>query len=326
VPFHFKRKEPVAKAVRRLARELIQQALRSLDRIEELESIHDVRKDIKKMRAILRLVRDNSPSRTYRKFTRALRKAAAPLAGARDAHVKLQAFESLVAHFKKQISIERFKRFRAELEKNCREATRLFSEKGSANNARAIFLTLSGRLADLAVERKEWGAVCPGVQTSYRLGRRDYKAVLKDPSTENFHNWRKRVKDLWYQVRLLRPIWPEQMCALSEELKTLGEYLGDDHDLSLLKEEVAAMARRNGTIGDIEALVAVIDLRQRELRSAALDLGARVYSEKPVVFSQRLGRYWKFWRGTKRGKRRESPCRLIAAFSKRRLSRSHVFA
>lgn len=28
------------------------------------------------------------------------------------------------------------------------------------------------------------------------------------PSVENLHEWRKRVKDLWYQVRLLTPLWP----------------------------------------------------------------------------------------------------------------------
>jgi CHAD domain-containing protein len=283
---------------------LIHKALRSLDQIEELEAIHDVRKDIKKLRAVLRLVRDKLPRRTYRRFTRGLRKAAAPLSGARDAHVKLLAFESLVAHFRKQTSVEPFRDFRAELQENCLEATRLFSEKGAPNIARAVFLRLSRNVAGLAVDGKGWGAVGGGVHANYSLGRKPYRVVLKNPTIENFHEWRKRVKDLWYQVRLLRPIWPEQMSALSKDLKTLGEYLGDDHDLALLKEEVAAIARRNGTSGDIEPLTGLIDLRQRELRSAALELGARVYAENPAVFCQRLGRYWKFWRGTKKGKRR----------------------
>jgi hypothetical protein len=40
----------------------------------------------------------------------------------------------------------------------------------------------------------------------------------------------------------------------------------------------------------------MIVTRQKELRSAAVKLGKRVYREKPNRFSRRIGDYWKTWR------------------------------
>src|SRR5680860_812625 len=51
---------------------------------------------------------------------------------------------------------------------------------------------------------------------AYKRGRRAYKAALEDPSTENLHAWRRRVKDHWYHHTLLARSWPEPM-------KTFGD-------------------------------------------------------------------------------------------------------
>jgi hypothetical protein len=48
-------------------------------------------------------------------------------------------------------------------------------------------------------------------------------------------------------------------------------------------------------------LEALIDERQRELRAAALELGARFFAEKSSAFCRRIGRYWKKWRHAKPG-------------------------
>ena len=54
------------------------------------------------------------------------------------------------------------------------------------------------------------------------------------PDAEDLHELRKRVKDHWYHVRLLRAAWPPVMTAWADEAHVLAEQLGDDHDLSVL--------------------------------------------------------------------------------------------
>ncbi|MGH7972567.1 MAG: CHAD domain-containing protein [Limisphaerales bacterium] len=118
----------------------------------------------------------------------------------------------------------------------------------------------------------------------------------KAGTPEHFHEWRKRVKDLYYQIGLLCPIWPEQMTAVAAELKYLSERLGDDHDLFLLLEPDTFKSLAKQARAEAEALRGLINERQKELRARALAMGARFYQEKPRLFCQRLGQYWKRWR------------------------------
>jgi CHAD domain-containing protein len=137
------------------------------------------------------------------------------------------------------------------------------------------------------------------VNAAYNRGQEIFQLVLKVPSPENFHLWRKRAKDLWYQITLLRRLWPEQMEAMGHELETLGEYLGDNHDLDLLRLDVEDRCAGVNS-HEVETLKALIDERRRELRTAALALGSRFYAEKPSAFCDRIAGYWRVWRHEKK--------------------------
>ena len=56
----------------------------------------------------------------------------------------------------------------------------------------------------------------------------------RQPSDENLHEWRKRLKDLLYQLRLLQAAWPTVLGAYVQEAHRLADLLGDDHDLTVL--------------------------------------------------------------------------------------------
>jgi CHAD domain len=92
--FCFKRKESVAKAVRRLGCERIENARECLKDYRHAEAINCARKDIKKMRAVLRMVRTSIARKEFRRCTKLLREAASHLAATRDAYVKANALKS----------------------------------------------------------------------------------------------------------------------------------------------------------------------------------------------------------------------------------------
>jgi hypothetical protein len=52
-----------------------------------------------------------------------------------------------------------------------------------------------------------------------------------------------------------------------------------------------------GLAGEAEALGRLIESRQKQLRAAALELGARLYAEAQVVICRRLEKHWNDWRG-----------------------------
>lgn len=305
--YHFKRKEPVAKAVRRLGRERIEHALDCLHASNRAEAVHCTRKEIKKARAVLRLARTRIPKKEFRRLTGMLRKASKCLAAARDAYIKAQTLRKLTRHFKGQLAPGALRHIRAALRKNSAQEMSRFVDEKTADAVERILRREMRALKRLRVRGKGWKALSPGLEAAYRRGRRAYRVVRRDPSPDNFHTWRKRVKDLWYHMRLLRPVWPEQMRAIADELEALGENLGDDHDLVVLKHDVCRRFSRGEHTRELETSNALIGQRQDELRAAALDLGARFFSWKPSIFSEGLAGYWKTWRREKKRIRRSAP-------------------
>ena len=124
-----------------------------------------------------------------------------------------------------------------------------------------------------------------GLLRSYRRGRRAWRAARDEPSAEHLHEWRKRVKDLWYHLSLLEEAWKPVMAALADEAHELSDRLGDDHDLAVLWD----WAGEHAPSPDLEPL---IDERRRRLQHDAFAYGARLYADKPRVFVDRVERWW----------------------------------
>jgi CHAD domain-containing protein len=293
--FHFKKKESSTKSVRRLSRERIGKALDYLRQCDRLEAIHNVRKEIKKVRATLGLVRVKMGENAYRKRIKTLRAAAKCLQDPRDARVRPQALERLVVHFQNRLPARPFAGIKKVLSQNCRAEVREFRKDKSVTVVGRLLRKIDQRADDLKVKADGWAAIQPGLQESYSYGREAYKMALHENPPKNLHEWRKHVQDLWHQLRLLHPIQPERLQAAAGEMKMLSQYLGDDHDLVILSQFVARhCARRHAR--EVTALNELIDLRQKELRSAAFALGSRFYAEKPPSFCRRLENYWSAWK------------------------------
>lgn len=294
--FRFKKKESATESVQRLEADRIGRALEALSGSNRLEAVHEVRKEIKRVRAILRLVRDRIGAKAYRRQNRCLRDAAGRLGGARDAHVTLQALETLLDRYGEQVAPRSFAHVRSALRDHCREVCdRLIRDKASAAVGRSL-QAAAARARKTSVHAKGWPAVARGLRRSYRSGREAFRVTRADPAPEKLHEWRKRVKDLWYQVCLLRGIWREEMRKLASELKTLSDCLGDDHDLFMLEHFLSCEASGNGAKNGVSALTGLIEARRTELQRAADYLGARLYLEKPDIFCDRVHGYWRAWK------------------------------
>jgi hypothetical protein len=90
------------------------------------------------------------------------------------------------------------------------------------------------------------------------------------------------------------------MDATANELKELTEKLGDDHDLFILGRSMSQLRGRNRTFPEWDALNSLIEQRECELRTKAIELGAKFYAERPAAFLARLAGYWRTWRGEKK--------------------------
>ena len=282
MPFRFKKSESPTKAVRRVCRERVGVALGCLRKSDRPEAVHGARKEIKKLRAIFRLVRGEVGLGAYRKNMKALRTAADCLATARDARVLLKAFEKLTGN-----SARKFTGIKTALQENARREARQFRENNSVAQADRLLRKTRRRMGNLKIGASGWVAIEPGLKLSYACGRDGYRLACEKPAPENFHEWRKHVKDFWYYFCLLHPIWPAATRAKTDELALLGEQLGEDHDLFLLQEFTAKHCAAQAM--ELKLLNQLITSHQKKLRSAAMKFGAQFYAESPARFCRRLG-------------------------------------
>jgi len=261
--------EPVSTSVERVRREQLEGAIDGLRDAVSTESIHDARKRLKRTRSLLRLARPKG----FRKRNAALRDAGRALSGARDADVMAETVSDLAKRYAGQLAAASFEAVRAPLAARAEQT----EAEGSAE-------TLMPLLGDV------WPVKSVDLQGSlkrtYARGRAAFKVARSEPSAEHLHEWRKRVKDLWYQQQLLERAWPGVLKAQAKQAKKLSKLLGEDHDLAVLDD----LLRTDPTL-DGELLLPLIAQRRKQLWKKARKLGRRVYAERPKHFARRLGRY-----------------------------------
>jgi CHAD domain-containing protein len=304
--FRFRADEDVRDAIRRCAREQLEHAARQLS--EEIEkdpvgAVHSARKSIKKERALLRLaggalargerVRDNAT----------LRDSARGLSGVRDRDVMVQTLDALSERFTGQLPASTFS--------SVREALAVPGPNGqSAHVDEAIedLRVVQVRIEHWRLRREGWSAIDDGLLRTYRRGRKALRQARAEPSIENLHELRKRVKDLWYQLRLLAQVCGPAVAGQAKEAHRLSDLLGDDHDLAVLRETL--VSGPDGLAVDLVALVSLIDHRREQLMRDARYVGERLYAEKPSAFGRRLRRCWKAGRSQARAVEDERPAEL----------------
>jgi CHAD domain-containing protein len=293
--------EPVSAGIKRVVAARVDDAigqLRGEAGTEPAEAVHEARKDIKKIRSALRLVRDEIGDDVWQRENSHYRECARQLSGFRDAEILVEALDGLAERFG-PTARERFDRLRAELERENRAAHDDGSIERAMATAAAQLESGRPRIESLPLEGDGWGLIAPGIHRSYRRGRKRLRTVEEEASVENLHELRKRVKDLWYQLRLTRDADPGMLGPLADHAHDLSDHLGDDHDLALLREEVQRRGAAFGDPPDRRHLLEEIDQGRGELQFAAISLGERIYSEKPKRFTKELGRRWEQWRSRK---------------------------
>ncbi len=296
--FRLASNETVAAGIKRAVREQVDKAIAEMDdrKLARDEAVHQVRKRCKKIRAALRLVRPALGTQ-YQKENRWYRDTARLLAGWRDAAVLVETFDALLERFAKQTDREHFQSLRAAfVHQRQRAARKATKQNQRLKKVRTRLVVARKRIAHWTLDPNDFSAVAGGLQKTYRRARKATARAEQEPQPENFHDWRKRAKYHRYQLRLLNKLWPARLNPWRQELQTLSDDLGDEHDLVLLRRALLDSGQPSAAKRDRQLLVGLIDRRRRELQSRALAEGKRLFAESPKSLRKRFRRYWQVWR------------------------------
>jgi len=255
----------------------------------EKDAIGEVRKCFKRVRAALRLVRDELGVDLYHEENFSFRDAARPLTRVRDAVVLVETANGLRPQLVRVIGPAAFAKIRAALVANRQEVRRLVIDEGKALASVADAATRAlARLSAWKLQRDGWVAVETGLRRVYRQGRRALALAAESPAVVNLHEWRKQTKYLWHQLQLLEARWTDTEKDLVNRTHQLATYLGEDHDLAVLRETLAADPLIFGGHHILKGVFTVIDRCRGHLQQQAFALGEEIFKDLPKVFTTRI--------------------------------------
>lgn len=269
-------------------------------------AIHESRKAMKRLRAMLRLVRPVIGDGRYRAENDHLRDTARVLSPLRDAQVMVDTVGIIRDRFDEQLRPTAFSGVEDALKaRHVRIRASMVEDHGAVRRTAYALRSARARFSAWPIVEDGAGGLQPipnrfesigmGMERIYRRGRDEMRTAVDHPTAHNFHWWRKRAKYLRFQSELLYPIWPEMMEGQIKALDHLGEMLGAEHDLAALLLLIIQNPELCPDPTERALLMALAQHRRRELQAASITMGARVYAERPSDFSRRMGVYFEAW-------------------------------
>jgi len=269
-------KESLGEAFRRIADEQLTDAAKALttDDLTQESRIHEARKRFKESRALMRLYR-KALGDSFAEQNAWYRDAGRTLAPYRDATANVAAVEAIDDQSTGALR---------ELVRERRDA--LYAD------AAALDATIRELLSRFAAERlfvhdaelsDVEDAVESGLASTISAARKAMTAAYETGELAAFHEWRKRVKDQWYHVRLFERVWPKLMKVHEITLHELSDLLGHHHDLTLVNELDASLTE-------------AIAKKQKAIAEKARPIAERLYATRPRDRARETMALWRAWR------------------------------
>jgi len=289
------KKKPLVREVRRVAREQLEGALKEVLTVGQQgrsTAVHEARKHIKKVRALIRLLRPAMGDAFYKRENSALRKTARRISTVRDAHVRAQTIKKLMCQSRTQRAA--FARIHEVMAARLQEVLDESEESNWSKEVADDIERAICRINDWPLKPLKPKSLWIGLKRACKKARRALATARRDASDGNLHELRKRIKDLWYDLQLLGGNCPAPIKALTERMRDLGEKLGNDHDLAML-----LAARRDESpsqASDWDTLEKMLASRPPRSQQTALRLAATVLVRKPGAFADFIFDRWEQWR------------------------------
>ncbi len=255
--------------------------------LTDAEAVHEVRKALKRWRALMRLLSRplGDQAEQMRAEARELMRA---LAGARDAQGALDAIADLRksdAPFS-DTSLETIRKRLTDM-RDSAEASGFTPEMRDKLSRYLDYATLS--LERWPLMAIDFDAVTDGLTATYRRARQLIPDSWPEADAEHLHDLRRRVVEHRHQMDLIEPLWPRLGKVWAEEAQRLRNQLGACQDLAVL---TGFTAPHQPLAPWRSRLAPVIEARRGAHLKNAARLAGRLFAEKPKAFRTRIGALW----------------------------------
>jgi len=257
------------------------------------EAIHNTRKTIKRIRALLKMIREGTGYSFYFRENRFFRDLSRSISRARDIYVLQETLELVVpepglpAH---QAATLLSRLIRDHLD----EEMEVLSRPGGALETIPAELVDALNRMDATLQLdNSFTSITEGLRRTYRKGRRLLGPLQRSPGMLNTHEFRKSSRYLQFQMELLVPLYPGMMTGYAASIDAMTEKLGHIRDLQRLQLLLLESGNEPASDASKEAMNRSIHSMTGEAYREVFALAPLIYAEKPKHYTTRIQRYWK---------------------------------
>lgn len=250
-----------------------------------VESVHLIRKRLKFLRAFVKLTQFCTEEKKYKPIKYILRDSGRTISDCRDAHVRglllteLSQNPSTNRLVKELIDIN--DSITKEVEMSLLSGKSTFDEVNEkiSHEQIAEYFELLGPDTDCLIE---------GLSRGYEKSYHAFHSELKSHEADLLHEWRKRTKDLQYQLEALLDSIPDRLEPPYEEVTALCELLGRINDLFMFLEWLDSLKASIEAKNQLNKLRDKLDIELQELENQADKMGHSLFVKTPDEFSNSL--------------------------------------
>jgi CHAD domain-containing protein len=255
--------------------------------------VHETRRTTKRIRAALRMIRDEIGYSNYYRENTFYREMARRISALRDHHVLLNTISGLNEEHPAEFPDNEVKAIINSLGRAVEVDIEIFSSQSGGFERILEELDLAaGRVDQYCRLRDGFVSVRKGIRRIYGRGYKYLKILQQSYHEEQFHEYRKNTKYLLYQMELIRPVYPKMIKAYAGAIDLYEEMLGNTRDYERLEKYILAMPRGRGSSVHRLKLLEAIHLRRQAMLKSIFANANRIYAEKPGEFTRRIGQYW----------------------------------
>jgi hypothetical protein len=289
--FRLKPRETIAHGLRRLVTGELKSARSELRESSPPPdtAVFAARKSLKKVRAIRDLIAADAGAhlRGSRKLLRGVNRRLSTL---RDADALLDILKKLRRSNPRLFDEHTFARVRRRLVDHKRASMAAIDDARAWDRIDRDLRVLRRNARQWRPTHRGFRALGEGIRVTLRKGRQALERAQHEQRADDFHAWRKHVKALWYDLRLIEDCSPDVSRDVAALQRAQAE-LGDDHNLEVLCEELS----KDRALCDLERLRHAVNRYQRALRRKAVAHTARIYGPLPDEYVQGVRHAWKVW-------------------------------
>ena len=293
-------RDNVGDAIRRIERERIaaaQELIGDAAQVSSSKGIHQARKQLKRARALLRLIRPDISRGRWTRVDHRLREVARALSAVRDATVlvdTLQEFRTrhvTTANSLTQVTITAHHR-----QSQAHDST-LASDKARKKLER-LLREAACDLGQWTAIHRGWRAIGPGLRAVYSEAQAAAMPLrqVADCDDLTLHEARKRAQTLLHVLEFLQSAQPRRIGTRIHALHELTDLLGRDHDLAVLEGTLRDSSNIRMTAAGLRRLSTAMATDRRTLQTRASRLAGEIYTETEDAFVSEIHEHWKAWR------------------------------